>query len=315
MLNYLDKKLLVALMKNARAPISQIVKTPGLTREIVRYRLEKLTEQGIIKSFVTKIHQPFFATGAVGVMVKCRRVDEKIIESLTTHPKINWVSTLSGTYDIMFSVVYDSIVDYTTTIEELELGDVQDMKTMFYLEELKFDREGLITGHESEHEKLSNFKVDSKRELGKEDKMLLQAMSSNARVKNVDLARITGLSEDAVRLRIKKLESKYIIRGYTLVLDTNKMGYEGYQLGLKFDRFTSDIKLKLKEYVRRIPYVTFCVHTSGDYNVLLALHARNRSHFNDLLADFRKNFDVRYEFQLQMDEFKEVYVPEAFLKK
>ena len=46
MLDAVDSKLLSVLMKDSRAPISKIVKTPGLTREIVRYRMDKLIQEG-----------------------------------------------------------------------------------------------------------------------------------------------------------------------------------------------------------------------------------------------------------------------------
>jgi hypothetical protein len=34
----------------------------------------------------------------------------------------------------------------------------------------------------------------------------------------------------------------------------------------------------------------------------------------ELLDNFTRNFDAHYEFQLQLEELKEVYVPEGFLK-
>jgi Lrp/AsnC family transcriptional regulator for asnA, asnC and gidA len=55
---------------------------------------------------------------------------------------------------------------------------------------------------------------------------LVKKLKENARVSYVDLAKHFGVSETAVRKRMKSLEAKGVIRKYTVDVDPKKIGFE-----------------------------------------------------------------------------------------
>lgn len=324
MLDSIDKKLLLTLLKDARAPITKITRTPGLTREIVRYRMQKLEEKGIIKAYVAKIHQPFFVAGVANMKLKLQTANtniNKIIETLKKNNKVNWIARLAGNYDLSFTIQYIDISDLAKTTNEIQMkigSDIQEHQTILYIEELKFSREGLISEKKDiEYEKLPSFGKQNEVKLLPGDEIILKELATNCRIKNSELSEKTKLGEDVIRLRIKRLERSGIIRGYTIIIDTNKIGYEGYQLGLKFNHFSTNIRNKVKEYVNRNPYISFCTHSSGEYQVIISLQTKNRNQFTEILDDIRLFFNEelqQYTFQLQLDEHKEVYLPEIVVE-
>ena len=51
------------------------------------------------------------------------------------------------------------------------------------------------------------------------DSVILELLQDNARVSQADVARAVGLAPSAVLERIRKLESRGVIRGYTALVD------------------------------------------------------------------------------------------------
>ncbi len=326
MLDKVDKKLLHRLHVNARSPVSQIAKSTGLTREVVSYRMKRLEEEGVIKSYITRINQSFFCEGIGTIAFKLTKFDEKrfneILDFLKKHRAVNWVAELSGTTDIVVTLLYKNSQDLANTISEITIfmgNNLKEHHLSLYITEYKFERQGIIYGKQSEHplERVVSFgEQKAKVKIDENDMIILRELAKNCRIKNIELAKETGLSEDMVRLRIKKLEKQKIILGHTIALDINKFGLEAYYMAFQIEKMTRETIAKLSYYAHMNPYIGYCARAAGKYNVILALYAFDRKHFNDLLHDIRKHFGDKladYEFQLNLQEHKEVFVPENFI--
>ncbi|MBW2988672.1 transcriptional regulator [Candidatus Woesearchaeota archaeon] len=55
---------------------------------------------------------------------------------------------------------------------------------------------------------------------------LIEILRKNARISYVDIAKRFGVSETAVRKRIRNLEERGIIKGYTAEIDPRQLGYK-----------------------------------------------------------------------------------------
>ncbi len=62
--------------------------------------------------------------------------------------------------------------------------------------------------------------------LDETDVQILKALSADARLSSRQIANKCGVSIGTVLARIKKLETEGIIKGYTVLLDQEKLGYE-----------------------------------------------------------------------------------------
>ena len=108
------------------------------------------------------------------------------------------------------------------------------------------------------------------------DNKILEALSINARKPYLEIARECGVSGAAIHQRIQKLYSLGIIKGSESLIDAATVGYEtcayiGFFLNdsSKFD----EIVAKLKE----IPEVVECHLTTGKYDLLIKLFAKNNT--------------------------------------
>ena len=95
---------------------------------------------------------------------------------------------------------------------------------------------------------------------------LLRILKENSRIPFVKIAKIFGVSETAVRKRIRKLEKEGIIKKYTIEVNLKKIGLEMALIGIdtKPEYYISTIE-KLKE----MDEVVNLYASSGDHMIMI----------------------------------------------
>ena len=329
MLDGIDIKVLQALEFNSRQSISNIARACDVSRDVVEYRMAKLVESGVIRNFLTGVDQTAFCSGVGTLLCKLKRSDDalflQVLEKLKFIDNINWVAEICGSYDLVIVILYKDISEFDK-ISSLALNLLSPIlishDTSFYLEEVKHFAGGLFSNGASPKNKIVPYPFQKPNnhfaKLDSVDKSIICELGENSRISNSEVARVVGVSEDVVRLRIKKLEKYRIISGYTITIDPEKLGFEYYYVGLRFNILDSLIKSRFYDFVNNCPFISYCVNTTGKYNFILDLHAKNRNHFTNVLVSLRREFAdslLDYEFQLIIDLHKEVFVPKGLISK
>ncbi|MBN2330600.1 MAG: Lrp/AsnC family transcriptional regulator [Candidatus Aenigmarchaeota archaeon] len=96
---------------------------------------------------------------------------------------------------------------------------------------------------------------------------LLLALRENSRTPFVGLAKRFGVSETAIRKRVRKLEQDGVIKKYTIEVDTRKIGYDIDAL-IGVDTRPEDYMDAL-EKMRKMKDVKCMCSSSGDHMILL----------------------------------------------
>jgi Lrp/AsnC family transcriptional regulator, leucine-responsive regulatory protein len=114
------------------------------------------------------------------------------------------------------------------------------------------------------------------------DRHILQILQSNARETQADIARAVGLAPSAVLERIRKLESKGHIRGYSAQVDPKAVG-----LGLlAFVAVRTDeacAEDRIAQALADFPEVLEVHHVAGEDCHLIKIRARDAEHLGLLL--------------------------------
>ena len=114
------------------------------------------------------------------------------------------------------------------------------------------------------------------------DNKILRLISNNARISFLEVARICNVSGAAIHQRIQKLIAAEVIMGSQFLLNINKIGYDTCAyVSLYFDP-TCDIEAAV-EQIKRIPEVVECHFTTGAYDLLIKVYARNNSHLHEII--------------------------------
>jgi len=100
--------------------------------------------------------------------------------------------------------------------------------------------------------------------LDKIDKRILDAMQANARISNLELAEVVGLSATPCSRRVKRLEESGIIRAHVTLLDQDRLGLKlTAYIGISMDRHTPDRFEAFEEAVALYPEVVSCAVVTG----------------------------------------------------
>jgi Lrp/AsnC family leucine-responsive transcriptional regulator len=114
------------------------------------------------------------------------------------------------------------------------------------------------------------------------DAEILDKLQQNARETQVEIARAVGLAPSAVMERIRKLEARRIIRGYTAELDPHALD----QQMLAFVAVRSvegPAEDDVAQQLAALPQVLEVHHVAGDDCYLLKVRARDAEHLGQLL--------------------------------
>jgi|Deesub1362A_J573_1020465.scaffolds.fasta_scaffold04798_2 Lrp/AsnC family transcriptional regulator for asnA, asnC and gidA len=115
-----DRRIIDALVENARIPKVRIAESLGITEAAVRKRISKLEEEGVIigyKAVVDFKKAKIFAS-LTGVDVEAERLWE-VIKILKENEKIRSMWLTTGDHALMIEIVADSMEELSRIHEEI----------------------------------------------------------------------------------------------------------------------------------------------------------------------------------------------------
>jgi Lrp/AsnC family transcriptional regulator of lysine biosynthesis len=114
---------------------------------------------------------------------------------------------------------------------------------------------------------------------------ILNILKKNSRLKYVKIAEIIGLTEGAIRRRIKKMVKQEIIKRFTIETHTE---FEGIVLIETKPTRTKETVLKIRDIAYRIYEV------SGDYDIAALINAHKIDELNKKIDEIRKLPEVQH---------------------
>ena len=123
-------------------------------------------------------------------------------------------------------------------------------------------------------------------ELDDIDKQIIAHLQENARISNREIAKRVGLTATPTIERVKRLEREGVIKGYTVVLEKEKVG-KGMTVFVKVTLSVHQMSLldDFIEAVRGIPEILSCYHTTGQSDFLFHVVATDIADYERLLRD------------------------------
>ncbi|MFN8076447.1 MAG: Lrp/AsnC family transcriptional regulator [Kineosporiaceae bacterium] len=118
------------------------------------------------------------------------------------------------------------------------------------------------------------------------DRQIVTLLASDGRMSFTDLGKATGLSTSAVHQRVKRLEQRGVIRGYTAVVDAEAVG-------LPLTAFISVTPLDpaapddIPDRLLGVPEIEACHSVAGVENYILKVRVNKPGDLEALLARIR----------------------------
>jgi Lrp/AsnC family transcriptional regulator for asnA, asnC and gidA len=128
-------------------------------------------------------------------------------------------------------------------------------------------------------------------ELDEKDLAILRVLQQNARASAAEIAARTGIKENTVRFRLRRLLSRGVIRGFVPLLDPRKLGLNisaAFMIKLDAENRESAIG-ELKSWGEILNMYQF----SGEYDIIAVAMLRDLNELQSLIDRIKKVKGVR----------------------
>jgi DNA-binding Lrp family transcriptional regulator len=119
------------------------------------------------------------------------------------------------------------------------------------------------------------------------DLKLLNLLKEDCRISNRKIARTLHLSAALVATRIKNLEDRGLVKGYTAVLDSIKLGYD---ITAVIMVRTNGVHVEdLEKFLARVDNIIALYEVTGDFDVIAIAKLKDRVSLNLMINDLLVN--------------------------
>lgn len=312
-----DQKLLSLLDFNARAPLSALAKSTGLTKQTADYRIKSLLKRGIIEGFFPVVNTPKLGYKYCRIFVQFSNSDpkteKKLLDYVFEHPNLFWAFSLGGEFDYLLVYWVETLTEFEQITRDFEaqFGKVirskseQVVTNVIHLSHKIFDP--------TRTHRFDLKETKQQIQLDELDKKILHQLSLDARQPLVDIANKTNTSPKVVRYRIQRMQNEEFLVGFRPIINYEKLGLTYYKIFFNL-LFKNPAELEsLEQFLLNHPRTLFIVKGIGiqsDFDVELL--AQSNQEFFDFIQETKKKFPnmIRdYKYLIYTKTIKVNYLP------
>lgn len=123
------------------------------------------------------------------------------------------------------------------------------------------------------------------------DRRIVELLGRDGRMSYTDLGKATGLSTSAVHQRVRRLEERGVIRGYTVVVDHEQTGLPTTAM-ISVSPFDPAAPDDVPDRLRGIREIESCYSVAGVESYILKVRVATPLDLEDLLARIRSAASV-----------------------
>jgi DNA-binding Lrp family transcriptional regulator len=282
-----DLKIISLLDKNSRISISEISKKVNLKKDAIIYRIKKFEEKEIILNFYTIINTKILGFYTYRIYFSFNFFTSKLKGEI-----VNYLDTI-----FLAGQIFEMDGEYQIGAISWE-KDPYSLEKKFRFFRKKFgkyisasnisffsDFEQYSRGYFDNKKELMLENMENKEEIDILDMNILKELSINSRISSVELGFKLKIPQRTIFYRIKQLEKKKIISGYSININLDKIGYQNYFLELFIDDL---INLnKIRKYISSHPNSIYSEFILGNNDLELEVEFQSKLDLYQFIEEIR----------------------------
>jgi len=291
-LDSLDRKILLCLEEDGRQHAKAIARKVRSSGDVVEYRMRRMEKEGVIGRHMALVN--FSELGYIGYGVFCCFVGEKrndAIEHLKAHDRVYWLAEFGGRFDLAFAVMARDDFEFYSIfgkIREKLHGALGGWKVAIRMQLMQHPRSYLISRDRDKKAASPYFgKALGREKLDDADFSVLKAISQDARLDTIAIAKKVKMPASTVAFRLKKLQERKIIQGFSPQVSCQKYGFQSYQLFLEVEDLDEEKRQKILNYAQGSSNVVFVIETLGEWNFEMIYEVKDQKEFQAKVAALR----------------------------
>lgn len=290
-----DKELLNLMYINSRQSFVQLGKKLHLSNTAVQRRLAQLLQEGIIFFPLANVSFAKLGLRSYRLYFKFdsldKKTEEEVLRVFENHPRALWGVICEGEYDAMCRILAKDELEVerfaSIMIEHFGSKIVEKtIATTTYQVYFPWNKAfGTPRPPPLPPEALSHIeKTDAI------DLILLRELYGNSRISSVELSKKANLTPDAVNYRIKMLQKKGLIQGFTAWFDAKKLGFNYYKFLIGFRSITPEKERQFLRFCAQNDNVVFLNKAIGSWDIELDIIVRDNSELHEFTREIKTKF-------------------------
>jgi DNA-binding Lrp family transcriptional regulator len=292
-----DRKLVYYLSEDCRMSNTQLSKKIGLSKNAIQYRIERLKKEGILTQFACVVNLGKLNLTTADLLLKFNTdiyEQKEIIEYFRNYRFANWVTTLSGKWDILVEIVVKDIFHLQDCLTEI-VGRFSKMLNRY---ELYIAGEILRVEHLIEdfykdlklQKQAIKPRIRGNYSLDKTDKNILYLLNQDASLAYLSIAQKLNMTIDVVRYRIKNMVKNGIILKFFSEFSMRKLGYTKYLYKLKLRNISKERADSLVNRIRHDTRISYSFFDITGFTVFLVCVFKDASEIDHLSRGLRRDY-------------------------
>ena len=317
-----DIKILAELDFDARQSNSKIGKKVGLSKEVVKYRIDRLIEKGVVLRFNTIINYFKLGIRKYKLYLRLTNVNKEKIEEIAQyfneHKKTEWVVTTTGRWDMIIGFLVHNVNELDDEIQNIlnkfskHIQEKEVTTTLYLAHQV---RKFLLEKGKKMFEVAYHTAKDPPVKIDDTDHEILKILTNNARMPVTEVAKMIKTTPRVVQYRIKELEKKKVILAYKMLPNPQAMG----RIFCKVIMYLSNpTKAKLNSFINYASSFKGAVwpqRVIGTWDFELDLELESYDEFQNIILDLKEKFpDIirNHEFCIVSKEYKLDFFPGCY---
>lgn len=311
-----DKKLLFELDKDGRKSYTEIAKTLETSPQVVKYHLEKLQDEGVIKHFwafidYDKVGYHVFWGYWLKFAGLTKEVEAAMYDDFCANKNIPIIMRSDGYADVMLGIIGRDVFEHNKVLQGVfaKYGQyIVANDVVVGLSFHKFPRTYLIGGTNELGEQKTSGGAPGEVKLSELDHKILSLLQIDGRMEFARIAKKCDVSAGIVQKHFVRLQEKGVIKKITYTLDYEKMGMALYRVLFKIVQFNSVRVDALLAFCAKHPNVINYVTAMGNWQLMVDIEITDRARLRELLRV------LKYEFKdvVSVIEINDVYKIDKF---
>jgi len=289
-----DKKILSELEMNARITHSELAKKIRLSKQVVKYRIERLEKENLIQGYNAIIDVSLLGDIIYLVYFKMINLPSKEeldwIKNISKNPSVIAVGKNAGKWDMSVVIRCKTNQEFDKIIKEISFGKASNIQEKLVTSEIEssyFNLNLLIKSSDIEN---STSLLQERLDLNESDITLIKLLAENCRASLVELAERLDLSANGVKDKIRRLEKQKIIVVYKTKINYEKLGYLHFRCFIHLNNFSDSLYKKIKSFLKLKGNVESVSRYVGYSDIDFRCYSKNLSDFYDLTSAIKDNF-------------------------
>jgi len=278
---------------NARITHAELGKKVGLSKQVVKYRIERLEKEKIIQGYFAIIDIARLGYFPHIIYLKfiglSTEKENQWIAQMNKHPSVMSLGKNAGNWDLTVVVKAKNNQELDEIYRQLTLGRTDKIKdklvttqieTTYFTETVFFNK----PGKEASANGKEQVKIDET------DEKIITILAKDCRISFVDLAEKMRMSPNGVKVRVRILQENNVIAGYKAKINYELLGFLHFRVFVHVRKMSQEFYEQVKQFLKSKGNVESITRCWGYADIDFRIHGKDIFEIYNQISELKDNF-------------------------